>query len=42
MVGTYSTVEKQAKRMPDTTVETTETTKHYLSLLFATQKLVAP
>ena len=24
MVGTYSTVEKRAKRMPDTTVETTD------------------
>ena len=31
MVGTYSTVEKQAKRMPDTTVETTYPVHNKLS-----------
>ena len=30
MVGTHSTVEKQAKRMPDTTVKTTKINKYEL------------
>ena len=42
MVVTLSTIEKQAKRMPDTTVETTFEFKHFLFCFQGTSTKFSP